>query len=490
MSQAVMNLDPVQRGAVSRLSSVAMLFFTLFVSAVLSACSGSSKSSSAPPANVGGGYTLMASGGTLNDGSGTKGLVVLATLRDSQGWGPSFPWTIKITGPGISSSSPLTLLYQDSRIGSYMSWEWAGFAPLSGTYRATATNPDGTISIYYDFQVSTTSALARPAPSVSPSGGYTLSWQAIAGATSYSYEVFPPGGGVSLYGTTSTTSVTLGPLTTNGDYLARVRAYSTDRSALSVSSAPSPVLAPQENASEYTFTFPVGGDQTSGNYSFTVAGGVMDYGLRGPGASPINGLAIWTSILNTTTPNPTAPAGNWNIRITDPNGTVLNYIYPAGKQHYAYWYYSIVPVAGTYTVTATYGAASRTAMFTLSDISSRLAPLTYTEISASMNATTKDITITWPAVTNARSYYVNLWADVWNNTTRQFEYKEVWRSWVSSTSVTIVKSTSAIPAGLSCDVFVTAHEINMTTSAPPSPLPARADMSENYYSYVLPFLTP
>ncbi len=164
------------------------------------------------------------------------------------------------------------------------------------------------------------------------------------------------------------------------------------------------------------------------------------------------------------------------------------YIYPASSQHYAYWYYSIIPVAGTYTVTATYGTASRTATFTLSDISSRLAPLTYTQISASLSG--NDIIITWPAVTNARSYYVNLWADVWNSTKRQFEYKEVWRSWVSTTSVTIAKSDSTIPAGLSCDVYVTAHELNMATTSLPSPLPIRADMSENYYSYVLPFLTP
>src|SRR3990172_9363689 len=108
----------------SLLSSVILLLF-------LASCSGGKTNST--PSNVGGGYTLQVSGGTLNDGSGYNGLVVLATLRDSEGLGPAFSWTISITGPDIPSDSPIIVEYQDSYPNSYMSWEWAGFEPSSGT---------------------------------------------------------------------------------------------------------------------------------------------------------------------------------------------------------------------------------------------------------------------------------------------------------------------------------------------------------------------
>lgn len=51
-----------------------------------------------PPTNVGGGYTLKVSGGTLNGGAGTNGLIVLVTLRDSGGDGPGAAgWTVTVT---------------------------------------------------------------------------------------------------------------------------------------------------------------------------------------------------------------------------------------------------------------------------------------------------------------------------------------------------------------------------------------------------------
>lgn len=248
--------------------------FVLLLSFVSASCSG--KKDSPDLHNVGGGYTLLVSGGTLNDGSGAKGLVILATLRDSDGRGPNIPWTIKITGPGISASAPIEVEYQNHN---YMSWEWAGFEPISGTYRATATSLDGKVSIYYDFSINNTTTLARPAPSVRSSGSsYTLTWPPVSGAASYSYEIVPPSGGVTVYGYVTNNSVDLGVLTI-GDYLVRVRAYSSNRVLLQA-------LPPQENVSEYSFTSPIGGDQTSDNYSFNAALGIMDYGLRGPGNAP------------------------------------------------------------------------------------------------------------------------------------------------------------------------------------------------------------
>lgn len=90
-----------------RLSFISHLTFVILIITTLafSGC-GKHKKSSSPPTNIGGGYTLVVSGGTLNDGSGVNGLVVLATLRNSSGAGPggAAGWKIKITGPGINTA--------------------------------------------------------------------------------------------------------------------------------------------------------------------------------------------------------------------------------------------------------------------------------------------------------------------------------------------------------------------------------------------------
>lgn len=469
---------------------LSFLVSLLIVIAAVSGC-GSSKSKEQPPSNIGGGFTLLASGGTLNDGSGVNGLAVLVTLRDSRGWGPTQTWTISITGPDIPSGSPIVLEYADSRRGSYMSWEWAEFDPAPGTYRATATN--GSITIYDEFTI-TSATLPRPAPNATSSGNtITVSWPGISEAGSYDYEICSPTWNC-FTGMITTTSETVSFETlSTGDYVIQVRAYATDRIALYADHSSSPGHASQERVSEYTFSFPVGGNQSTDSYSLDATGGVLDFGLRGPGNTIISGIAFWTSIQDITSPgNPIAPAGAWNITITDPNGMVLDFIYPADRRHDAMWYYSVEPVPGSYTVTATYGTASKTATFTIAGSAPEVTPrLTLPGgISATKNASTGDMTITWDPVSGAGSYYVSLYAEIRDNSAAQYDYREVWGKWVSTSSATIMKSESAIPAGLACDVYITAHEVDITSAAPPATAPARADLSENYYGYTLPFLTP
>ncbi len=452
---------------------------------------GGKKDGNSTPTNVGGGFTLKVSGGTLNDGSGANGLSVLATLRDSQGWGPVMPWTVTITGPSIPSYSPLVVEYADPRIGSYMSWEWQGFDPSAGVYRATAT--DGITTIFYDFTLNNT-VIARPAPNGGVSGNdMTINWPSVAGAGSYAYEVCSPSATCYSAMTTSTSALVSFASLTAGSYLIQVNAYATDRLALTSGHSASPGLASQENVSSYLFSYPVGGNQDSGKYQLDAAGGILDFGLSGPGG-PIYGLNIWTSIQDISAPgNPTAPAGDWNIVVTDPNGLVTNYIQPAGYGHFTNWYYGIEPVAGTYSVLATYGTASHSAVFSFSSVSPNLTPLLYSQISSSLvpNVTDpgiQDISMVWPAVTNAKSYYVSLWADVWNSVAKQYEYQAVWSDWVTAAGARVLNGD--VPAGLTCDVYVTACQVDMTTTAPPDPAPSRADMSENYYGYPLPFTTP
>jgi len=462
-----------------------IVLFTLF------GCGGGGgeDGAAAPETNVGGGYTLKASGGTLNDGSGAKGLVVLATLRKDGGWGPVYQWNVTIADP---DGYTLAAKYYDPDQGSYMAWEWAGLDPVAGTYRITAT--DGNITLSYDFTV-TSSVLPRPALNASYiDNDMTISWPPV-GAGSYSYIVCAPDSTCAGGMTTSTSEIVSFPTLTAGDYLVQVNAYATNRLALYENHSASPGLAPHENVSTYTFTYPVGGDQAAGHYSLRVAGGVLDYGLRSPGNTPIYGLALWTSIQDITNiNNPVAPAGDWNVVVTDPNGLAMNYIYPAKDRHYAYWYYDIEPVSsGTYTVTVTYGSASETAAFSLANTPPALAPLSYTQINASLvpnagNASLNDISIWWQAVSGAKSYYVNLWADVWDNAAKQYDYQEVWGGWVNTNAARVLNGE--VRSGLMCDVYVTAYEVDMTSAAPPATAPTRADMSENYYGYYLTFATP
>jgi hypothetical protein len=419
--------------------------------------------------------------------------VILATLRDSEGMGPGMPWTITITQLGTTLPQiSLTVEYNDFNYHSYMGWEWSGIEPVTGDYRATATNGSGSVSIYYDFHVDSAGAFTRPAV-LSVSSTYTLSWNSVPNASSYSYEVYPPSGsGLDpVIGYTTTTSVALTGLSATGDYLVWVRAYASDRTVLETSSASAPPIPSQENVSEYTFTFPVGGDDTSTHYSFSAAGGYMDYGLTDPSYNSIYGIAIWTSIQDIyTNPSPTAPAGNWNVKVKKQDGTIVaNFIYPAGVRHYAYWFYDIEPAANTpYTVEATYGGAAKTASFNLTTTARLLLP---TNIKATLDSLTKNIGITWDGVTGARSYYVNLWAFVTDPVTNQLEYSEVWSKWTNTTSVTVTPGDQGLPAGLSVDIFVTAHELDMSDPVPPATPPTdnRADMSENYTGVRPSFVT-
>ena len=483
---------------VHRPSSLLSLLSSVILLLGLTSCGGGGGGGGSTPTNVGGGYTLQVSGGTLNDGTGVNGLVILATLRDSEGMGPGMPWTITITQLGTTLPQiPLTVEYNDFNYHSYMGWEWSGIEPVTGDYRATATNGSGSVSIYYDFHVDTASFFTRPAVlSISPSGStYTLSWNSVPNASSYSYEVYPPSGSglPPVIGYTTTTSVALSGLSATGDYLVWVRAYASDRTVLETSSASAPSIPSQENISEYTFTFPVGGDQTSTDYSFSAAGGYMDYGLTDPSNNSIYGMAIWTSIQDITA-SPTGPAGNWNVKVKKQDGTIVaNFIYPAGVRHYAYWFYDIEPAANTlYTVEATYGSisgtAAKTASFNLTTTARLPLP---TSISAALDSITKNITITWGSVSGAQSYYVNLWAYVTDPVTNQLEYSEVWSKWTNTTSVTITQGDQGLPAGLSVDIFVTAHELDMSNLAPPAAPPAdnRADMSENYTGVRPSFVT-
>ena len=470
------SLVPLPSSLLSLLSSVILLLF-------LASCGGGGGSSGpSGPANVGGGYTLQVSGGTLNDGSTPNGLVVLATLRDSEGFGPGVAagWMITITGPGIGS--PLTVNYDDGSSSSYITWWWVGLNPLSGTYTATASN--GTTTLSYSFYIDNTEILLPPANLKRSTNA--VSWDPVTGAGSYYYQVTDGNGSLVTndYLPSSTTSFSLPTLLDDGSYLIEVFAHTKDRTDLMADPSPSPSLPPQENISLATTDFVIGG-----GYSLNARGGVLYEGTDGNG-NPHYGFVVWTSILTTTT-TPAPPASDWNISVSGPGDLAvvpITFTYPGTYSHYICWDFGAVPTGGSYTVTAvSSGGTKLTQTFTIPNLTAQF-PIA-TGISLAQTPS-RGGTVTWNPVPGAGSYYVNIWTCVGPGSvneplgcTNNGVYTEIAAGWVNANAAVIVNNT--FTKGIVYDVYVTASALDMTTTkATPPPTPGtQVDMSDTYFTY-------
>lgn len=457
-------LEGFVRSAVARVTAAFLL--TLLV---LTACKGRSNTA---PANVGGGYTLEVSGGTLNDGSGTKGLVVLATLRDGSGNGPgaSENWTLTVEGPGISSSNPLVLVYDDGSPSSYMAWWWNGFDPQGGAYTARATN--GTVNLVFAFTINAQQSLVQPNIQVTNT---TVSWQDVSGAASYYYRVADGWGYVAQSGYVESGAAPAFELSAglpDGSYQIEVYAQSTNRVALMNAVAAAPQIASQENLSVTKTTIVRGG--AGSGYTLNVRGGALYMGSDQSGASRY-GLAIWSSIL-TDLASPTPPAGAWTLSVAGPGlAAPLTFTYPGNHSHYIYWDFGVAPAQGTYTLTASApGTTALSQSFTIPLVTAQL-PVAD---GISVAQTQSGAEVSWTAVTGAASYYVNLWTDI------NGVYTEVAGGWVNTASAVMPKGT--LTAGAVYDVYITACQLDMTTTSA-VPVPAvgtQVNMSDNTFTPV------
>ena len=476
----------------NRLSSrrliLGYLILSLFLLISFQGCGKKGGGSSAPK-NVGGGYTLEVSGGTLNDGTGINGLAILATLRDSSGNGPAMPWTLSITGPDFGA--PLTVSYDDGSPSSYMSWWWSGFGPFSGAYTITATN--GSTTLTYNLNIDASHNLSQPTLNKS---GNTISWNSVTGAGSYQYRVTDGTGTDVISGyiaaepLLSTYSLQLPSVMSDGSYLVRVFAQTTNRVALQNDSLASPTLASQENSSLSQMDFVVGG--TGSGYSLDARGGVLYEGLFSSGTgTPTDqyGLVIWASLLTNASPT-TPPAADWTVSLTGPGITTpLKFTYPGTYAQYVYWDFGTMPASGTYTLSAvsTGGTATVQQTFTIPNATSQLPVATGLSATPAIGG---GASISWNAVPGAASYYVNLWtcvgagsANTVSGCTNGGTYSEVAGSWVSTTSAVIPNNT--LTPGLVYDVYVTACQQDMTdaTTVPPVEPGSQVDMSDTTFTY-------
>jgi hypothetical protein len=428
--------------------------------------------------NTGGGYTLQVAGGTLNDGSGANGLVVLATLRDAQSYGPGLTgdWQLAITGPSLDT--PLSVAYDDGAQSSYMVWQWTTVAAASGTYTVTATN--GTVTLVNRFTIDAAETLNQPAlvKMTDINGSTTISWSPVTGAGSYFYRVTDGDGFVwdSNVLASDQASFVLSNQLPDGSYRVDVYAQTQDRFALMADQTAAPTLASPENESLAVMDLVMLGG-VPGAYNLAAAGGRLYFGRDplDPNNTDRYGLVVWTSLLTT---GGTEPASSWNVTVTGPginSSTPREFTYPATYAHHVYWDFGAVPASGTYTVTATTPGNSEVliANFTVPDLSAKLPVVT--GLTATKGAGGYDIT--WNAVTGAQSYYVNVWTDI------NGIYTEVANVWVDGATLNALVPSGSLASGRLYDVYVTACSVDMTTATtPPPPAPAQVNMSDNTFT--------
>ncbi|WP_243374937.1 hypothetical protein [Geotalea sp. SG265] len=453
------------------------VMFLVLMAGLIAACGGGGNSPGSNNANVnlssttnvGGGYTLTASGGTLNDGSTAKGLALLVTLRDSNGNGPGLNggWQISLTGPGITR--PLMAKYDDGAPSSYQIWRWQDITPSSGTYTATASN--GAVTISSTFNLSTSSTIPRAAISKT---GSTISWNPVSGAGSYYYKLTDgTGSTVSsgfIDGATASPSLQL-PGLTDGSYLVEVLAYSQNFTTLMSDTAAAPSLAAPNNCSVASLDMVLAGG-AAGSYNLAAKGGILYLGKDAKGVDQY-GLTVWTSLLTSTD---TTPAGDWTITVTGPGiATPLSFTYPRTNSHYLYWDFGTTPLSGTYTVTAAASGYSLTSNFTIPDLSAQLPVVT----NIAVIPTSSNYGVSWGGVPGAASYYVSIWTMI------NGVYTEVQGLWVGGSAFAASLARSSLTKGTTYDVYVTAASVDMTTSGSvPPPSPVQVNMSDNTYRAV------
>lgn len=409
----------------------------LFAAASVMAACGHGSSPQPPP------YALEAVGGTYEDGSGLRGVAVLATLRDATGAGPAASWS----GTLSDGTGPLAgVIYADGSSGSYAALWWPDLPFAPGSYGIALQSADG--SAQSSFSIADATPLPFPVVALSADGA-TLSWSAVLGATAYECRIVDTTGLVQD-AAGAITSCAAGGLP-DGAYQASILAYSTDPGALAVDHAQNPTLPARFDVSEGRLSFLRG--SAAPVVVLAAAGGAIDYGL---GSST---LAVWLSIQNADgTPN----ASSWAVSITGPNlppSSPVAFTYPGNFSRVLLWSYDQPAAPGLYTLTATSGAGTITAAFSVGAPAALAIP---TGVGA-INGAQGSATVNWAAVPGAQSYLVSVWQGATFVTSQ----------WVSSSPASFPQGS--FTAGQSYDVYVAASDANMVVGA----RPAQVAVTEN-----------
>jgi len=409
----------------------------------------------APPSSSGGdpqfdGQTLKLSGGVYADGSGRRGLALLATFRDAQGRGPSQPWTATLSDEEGPLGQPFS--YDGAAAGSYAAWWWPDLGLATGQpYTLTLARADGA-QLQGRLRASASDGLQPPRVDLSTDGAQ-LTWEAVPEARSYACRVYS-GGQLQLSQSATTPTCDVSGLPP-GSYSASVLAFSADLPALSADVTQAPALPAEFHVSEGRIAFARSGGQT-GALKASAAGGGISYGRTEPG------LALWLSL---TRADGTPLDEPWKVQIVGPGLAAeapLKLTYPASARRFIIWSYDTPALEGHYTVAATSSAGTLSTAFTVGP-GPTLATASDVVAAAQPSGGAR---ISWTAIPGAVTYYVSAWA---------FDGSLVSGQWVTGAEATFPPGT--FTAGQSYSVYVAATDADLSaTVAPP-----RITLSENTY---------
>lgn len=396
------------------------------------------------------GYRLELRGGVYGDGSGRRGLALLATFRDAQGRGPAEPWTATLADEQGSLGQPFS--YDSSSPGSYGVWWWPDLGLGGGEpYTLTLTRADG-VRLTGALRASFSDGLDPPRVELSADGARLL-WEAVPGAQSYACRVYS-GGQLQLSTHVLEPGCDVSALPP-GSYSASVLAFGADLPALALDSAQAPALPAELHVSEGRMAFGVGGG--AGVLRGSVAGGGIDYGSSTPG------LAVWLSLTGA---DGTPLAEPWTVEILGPGLSAdapLRLSYPASARQYLAWSYDTPALEGRYTVAATSSAGSLSTTFSVGH--AEALPMVTDAVAAAQPS--GGARVTWTAITGARTYYVSAWADGAASLASSL--------WVTTPDAFFPPGT--FTPGLRYDVYVAATNVDLASLVAPT----RVLASENIY---------
>lgn len=341
---------------------------------------------SASPSVMLGGYELSLSAGAHDSGA-RRAVALLATARDSDGRGPSDPWSFRVTSPSGAETSET---YSDSSVGSFVAWWWDSLPVETGTFTLEVRAPTGSRS--FPFEVEPYSTLDAPAVSLSVDG-QTLVWPAIEAARSYSCQFERGGALVASTAPGADPTCALSALE-DGAYVAHVLAYTADFDALSKDASRAPALPERFDITEAQLGLARG---ATSSIQLKALAGPLNYG------TVIPGIALWISLVD----QGGAPVTeSWPVTVTGPSGATLSFTYPANAAHFVVWDYDREARAGVWTVEAKNASATLATTASIGDVE----PLPLPSSTAVAPSASGSAEVTWMPVPGAQSYRVSVWA--------------------------------------------------------------------------------
>ena len=417
--------------------------FGILGALAVAACGGAAKEVADPP------WSLRASLGAYDDGSGRLGIAFLQTLRNREGLGAGGPWNVTLRH---ESGLTLDYVYDASGPGSYEATWSLETAPLAGRWEIDAVS--GSAMVRGEADLGTAEGLAPPVVGLR-ADGLALEWPAVPGAAAYLCRVFTSGA-LQLEALVVEPGCDLS--LPAGAYSASILALSFDPRALLVDAAASPTLPSRFDISEARIGF-TRVDGAVPVRTLRAVGGAYDNGV-GP-----RSIAVWLSLANA---DGSLTSSDWRVEIVGPGipaESPLTATYWAGFPRLMVWAVGVNATVGTYTATATSGGEVAVAQFTVG------APVWLGMPSAvvASDGAQGSAAVSWNAVTGS----VNYLASAYDAVTGEL----VASQWTPVTHADFPAGTFA--AGRSYDVFVAASDVDMVGGA----IPTQASVAENVFDY-------